>query len=140
MSRIRETPNQCPVRVLEYRLDCGRDVFVEECYIGLSALGFLAGRKEAFRTEVIKNLPERARVQFPGNYGLLIKPVPDAELPTYTFMVALSCDQPVCDLSSDFSALILCWLSDDIGTPLPELIDREIPSIEWDKYAVDGWS
>ena len=36
------------------------------------------------------------------------------------------------------SSLIVCWLSDDIETSLPE-IDRyrDICSVEWDKYAAD---
>jgi hypothetical protein len=36
------------------------------------------------------------------------------------------------------SSLVVCWLNDDIETNLPDLIDREISSVEWDKYAVDG--
>jgi hypothetical protein len=36
------------------------------------------------------------------------------------------------------SMLTVCWLGDEIETTLPELIDREICAVEWDKYAVDG--
>jgi len=64
--------------------------------------------------------------------------LPDGELPTYTFMVALTCDQPVSDPTADFSRLILCWLSDDIETSLPVLIGREIHAVEWDNHATDG--
>jgi hypothetical protein len=53
-------------------------------------------------------------------------------------MVALNCDQPVSDANSDFSSLVVCWLSDDIETPLPELISREIVDLQWDQHAVDG--
>jgi len=119
-------------------LDCGRDVFVEECYISPSTLGYLAGSKDAIRAEVIKRLPERARGQFPGCGGLLIKPVPEGKLPAFIFMVALVCCQPVSDPNNDISSLVVCWLSDDIDAGLPELIDREICSVEWAKYAVDG--
>jgi len=31
----------------------------------------------------------------------------------------------------------LCWLGNDVETPLPQLIDKEISDIEWDKHAVD---
>jgi len=142
----RENPaTRLPVRTarttnrrLEYRLDCGRDVLVEECRISRSALGFLAGSKDAIRTEIIKRLSERARGQFPGCGGLLVKPVPEGELPAFVCVVALACNQPVSDPASDFSSLVVCWLSDDIDTSLPELIAREICSVEWDKYAVDG--
>jgi len=42
------------------------------------------------------------------------------------------------DPDNDMSSLIVCLLGDDIETSLPELIDREIRSVEWDKYAMDG--
>ena len=35
------------------------------------------------------------------------------------------------------SHLVVCWLSDDITTSLPELLKRETSAIEWNKYAVD---
>lgn len=34
--------------------------------------------------------------------------------------------------------LVVCWLGDDFEMSLPELIEREIRAIEWNKYAVDG--
>jgi hypothetical protein len=53
-------------------------------------------------------------------------------------MVDLVCYEPVSNPSNDISSLIVCWLGDDIETSLPDLMDREICSVEWDKYAVDG--
>jgi hypothetical protein len=50
----------------------------------------------------------------------------------------LVCYEFVSDPGNDMSSLVVCWLGDDIETSLPELIDREICSVEWDKYAVDG--
>jgi hypothetical protein len=122
---------------LAYRLNCGRDVLVEEIRITPSTLGYIAGSKDTLRAEVIKRLPDRAFEQFPGRDGLLIKPVPERELPAYTFMVSLVCSQPVSDPASDFSSLVVCWLTDDIETSLPEMIEREIRAIEWDQCAVD---
>jgi len=121
---------------LEYRLDCGRDVFVEECHISLSTLGYFAGSGDAIRGVIVKRLPNRVMDQFPGHGGFLIKPVPEGELPAYTFMVALV-SQPVSDTAADFSGLVVSWLCDDIETSLPEMIDREIRAIEWDEHAVD---
>jgi hypothetical protein len=123
---------------LEYRLDCGRTVYGEGCYVSPSAVGYLAGSKDAIRADLIKWLPERAREQFPGSGGVLIKRVPEGKLPAFTFMVALICYQPVSDPGSDFSSLVVCWLGDDIETSLPELIGREVHVVEWDKHAVDG--
>jgi hypothetical protein len=140
MSRIGETPSQCPARMLEYRLQCGRDVRVEECYISLSALGYLAGGRDAIRDDVVKRLPEWVRAQFPGDHGILIKPAPEGKLPTYTFMAVLVCSRPVSDPAADCSSLVVCWLGDDLETPLRKLIEREIRAVEWDQYAVDGWS
>ena len=122
---------------MEFRLDCGRDVYVEECHLSLSTLGYFAGSGDAIRTEVIRRLPDRAFEQFPGRDGLLVKPVPERELPTYTFMVSLVCSQPASDPAADFSSLVVCWLSNDIETSLPEMIDREIRDLDWDQCAVD---
>jgi len=118
-------------------LDCGPDVLVEEIRIMPSTLGYFAGSGDAIRAEVIKWLPERVHEQFPGSGGFLIKPVPEGELPAFTFMVALVCHQPVSDPASDFSSLVVGWLSDDIETSLPELIEREIHAVEWDNHATD---
>jgi len=124
-------------RCLAYRLDCGREVSVEEIRITRSTLGYLAGNREAVRADVIERLPDRAREQFPGVGGVYVKPAPEGELPAFTIMVSLVCPQPVSDPDSDFSSLVICWL-DDIETSLPEMIEREIRSVEWDKQAVDG--
>src|SRR5438034_2808393 len=127
-------------RRLRYRLDCGREVEVEGFYVSPSTIGYLEGSKEHIRDPIIEKLPERAREQFPGINGLFIKPVPAGELPVYAFMVHLVCYEPVStsDPDNDMSSLIVCLLGDDIETSLPELIDREIRSVEWDKYAMDG--
>jgi len=127
-------------RRLRYRLDCGREVSLEGCHITPSTLGWFEGSKDAIRDKIAKQLSERARKQFPGGYGVFVKPVPAGELPVYTFMVALTCNETVSasDPDNDLSSLIICWLGDDIETSLPELIDREIYTVEWDKYAADG--
>jgi hypothetical protein len=123
---------------LEYRLDCGRTVHVEEIRISLSTLGHFAGSADAIRSDIITRLPDRVIDQFPGHGGFLIKPVPEGQLPHYLIMVALTCNQSVSDPAADFSLLVVGWLSDGIETSLPGLIEREIRSVEWDKHAVDG--
>jgi CheY-like chemotaxis protein len=127
-------------RRLRYRLDCGRSVSVEGCYISPSTLGWLEGSKEAIRDKIIEQLPERAQEQFPWGRtnGVVVKPVPDGELPVYAFMVHLVCYEPVSDPDNDLSSLVVCWLDDNISTSLPELIGNAIRSVEWNKYAVDG--
>ena len=67
-----------------------------------------------------------------------MKSVPDGELPIYFFMADLVSYEPVSNASADMSSLVICWLGDNIETSLPDLIDREIKSVEWEKYAVDG--
>jgi hypothetical protein len=42
-------------------LDCGRDTFVEECYISRSALGYLAGTRDSIRANLIRRFPEMVR-------------------------------------------------------------------------------
>ncbi|HKN16240.1 MAG TPA: hypothetical protein VJX47_04830 [Candidatus Sulfotelmatobacter sp.] len=125
-------------RRLNYRLDCGRDVYVEECRISRSTLGSYAGSGDAIRAEVIRRLPDRAFEQFPSSDSVFVKPVPEGNLPAYTFMVSLVCRQPVSDPAADFSSLVVCWLSDDIETSLPELVEREVRAVKWDMHAVDG--
>ena len=121
---------------LAFRLNCGRDVLVEEIRITPSTLGYLAGSKDAIRADLIRRLPDRVMDQFPGHGGFLIKPVAEGELPRYLIMVALV-SQPVSDSNSDFSSLVFGWLSNDIETSLPEMIDREIRDLDWDQCAVD---
>jgi hypothetical protein len=59
---------------LAFRLNCGRDVLVEEIRITPSTLGYLAGSKDAIRADLINRLPDRVMDQFPGHGGFLIKP------------------------------------------------------------------
>jgi hypothetical protein len=142
----------------EYQLDCGRWVAIEECYISTSMLGYLAGSPENPRVihRVIEKLPERIEAQLGGSTPHYIKPLPEGKsLPGFVFMVFLVSEaisdqearydgSPVIDPISgqpvrhyDGSKLIVCWLSDDITTSLPELVKRETRAIEWNKYAVD---
>jgi hypothetical protein len=127
-------------RRLRYRLDCGREVSVEGCYVSPSTLEVIEGSIKYIRDGIIERLPKRAQEQFPWGKinGIFVKPVPEGELPVYAFMVHLVCHEPVSDPDNDMSSLIVCWLGDGIETSLPELIDCEICSVEWDKYAVDG--
>lgn len=125
-TRIEHDPHH---RRLAFRLNCGRQVLVEEIRITPSTLGYLAGSKDAIRADLMRHLPDRVMDQFHGHGGFLIKPIPEGELPAYTFMVALVCQQPVSDPAADFSSLVVCWLGDDIETSLPEMIDREIRAI-----------
>jgi len=100
---------------INYQLDCGRWVTVDECYIGASMLGYLAGSPENPRVirHVIENLPERIHRQFgfPGRCSggsideatrtiwvtsspdaeyFYIKRLPEGEpLPAFVFMVYL---------------------------------------------------
>jgi hypothetical protein len=155
--------------VSSYQLDSGRWVQIEECYIGESTIGILAGSEERIRRGVIENLPKRIHRQFglPERCSgatldeaarviwvsssadkdyFYIKPLPEgSSLPRFVFMVYLI-SEPISDLRHskftdlrhyDGSKLIVCWLSDDITTSLPELIKRETRAIEWNKYAVD---
>src|SRR5438445_8677567 len=122
---------------IEYRLPGGRNVRLQECSVSVSRMGFLAGREERIREKVVNELPKLVRAQFPGDHGVFIKPVPEGPLPAYVLMAALASDQPVSDPSADRSRIVLCWLSNDVVTPLPQLIDKEITDIEWDKHAVD---
>ena len=123
-----------------FRLDSGREVRLEECCIARSGLGWIEGSKDLIRADLIETLPSRIRKKFPGDYyGLLVKPIPEGDLPLYTFMVSLHCQEIVgVDPESDFSSLIVCWLGNTIETNLYELIAREIRSVDWDKFAVNG--
>ena len=118
------------------RLNCGRDVLVEEIRITPSTLGYLVGTEAAIRADLIKRLPDKVMDRFRGHGAFFIKPVPEGELPRYLIIVALV-SEPVSDPAADFSSLVVCWLGDDIETGLPELIEREIRDLDWDQCAVD---
>ncbi len=125
----------------DYQLDCGRWVTIEECYIGTSMLGFLAGSPENPRVirRVIERLPERVQSTFGGSIPHYIKPLPEGSslLPQFVFMVSLISDLISESPDNHASWLAICWLSNDITTSLPEHIKRETRAIEWNKYAVD---
>jgi hypothetical protein len=124
-----------------YQLDSGRWVTVEECYIGTSTLGYLAGSPENIRfvRHVIEHLPERVEAQFGSQVRCFYKPLPEgSNLPAFVFMVSLLSDLVNPESSEHHSShLVVCWLSDDITTSLPEIIKRETRDIEWNKYAAD---
>ena len=122
------------------RLDCGRDVVLDECHIMRSALGWIEGENDYIRREVIEGLPEKIRRQFPGEYyGVLIKPIPDGDLPVFAFIVSLYCRETVgFDPDKDSSYLVVCWLGDSLDTNLWELVKREIRTVDWDNNAVNG--
>ena len=75
--------------------------------------------------------------QFPGRAAYLVRPIPEGALPAFIFIVALVCYQPISDTTADFFDLVVSWSSDDLDSSLPELIEREIRDIEWERYAVD---
>jgi hypothetical protein len=118
-------------RRLRFQLDCGRQVSLEGCCILPSTRGYLEGGKDVIRDAVIERVPKVARAKFPGeNCGFFLKPVADGERPVYTFIVDLVCHEPLCDPDADTSSLVVSWMSNDINVNLPELIDREISSVE----------
>ena len=115
------------------RLDCGRDVVLEQCHIMRSALGWIEGGQDEIRRQVIESLPEKIKRTFPGEYyGVLIKPIPDGDLPVYTFMVSLYSRETVgFDSDNDSSYLVVCWLGNSLDeTNLWELIKREIRTVD----------
>jgi len=144
---------------IHYQLDCGRWVTVDECYIGGSMLGYLAGSPENPRLirRVIEHLPETIERYFGKCHDWsFIKPMNEPVLPRFVFIVYLVSD-PISEQEArlsdgsrvidpisgqavrhyDGSKLIVCGLCNDITTSLPELIKRETHAIEWNKNAVD---
>ena len=122
-----------------FLLESGREVFLLECHIERSALGWLCGRKDYIRSEVIRELPARVQRQFPHSKGIFIKAVPDGNLPVYTFMVSLGSNETVgTDPENTCSRLVICWMSNHMDTNLAETVAREIRSVDWDQYA-ENW-
>jgi hypothetical protein len=137
---FQRSPTPCHPGI-EYRLDYGRTVYVEEIRIIASTLGYLAGSRDAIRTDAIERYPKSVREQFPGRALYRVRPIPEGQLPAFIFMVALVCYQPTSDTTADLFELIVSWSSDDLDSNLPELIEREIRDIEWDWMARSkGWS
>jgi hypothetical protein len=123
----------------KFLLDSGREVFLLECHVERSALGWLCGRMDDIRAEVIKELPARIRRQFPNSNGHFIKPIPEGDLPVYTFMASLESRETVgIDPENIGSRLVVCWFGNHIDDNLVDLIAHEIRSVDWDKYA-ENW-
>jgi hypothetical protein len=116
----------------DYPSDRGRTVYVDEIRILASTLGCIAGGKGANRADAIERYPKSVREQFPGRAVYRVRPIPEGEVPKFIFMVALVCYQPTSDTTADLFELVVSWLSDDLDSNLPELIEREIRDIEWD--------
>jgi hypothetical protein len=113
-------------------------VLLEQLHIRRSDLGYSLGKSEWLRREVLERLPEEARSIFPSNNGLLVKPPPDGNrLPEYTFMAELYSSEPV-KPEYDCSSLIFVWFGETIAANLYEMVDHEVRSVDWDKYAADG--
>jgi hypothetical protein len=98
----------------------------------------LKAAKNIFATRSLRSSPKEPANNFLESTVCSSSLCRTENLPVYTFMVDLICYQAVSDPDKDMSSLTVCWLGDDIETGLPELIDREISSVEWDEYAVNG--
>jgi hypothetical protein len=118
-------------------LDSGREVSLLECHIERSALGWLCGRMDEIRADVIRDLPERVQRRFPERH-FFINPIPNGDLLVYLFMVSLSSSTVGTDLGSDSSRLVVCWFANHIDANLVELIGRGIRCVDWEKYA-ENW-
>jgi hypothetical protein len=127
-------------RRLGFQLDDGRKVELEGCNIVPTTLSFWEGSKVRIREIVVSKIDKLANDGM--GKGSYIKPIPEGELPLFTIHVNLVSYAPVKPCDDDgtaISTLTIGWLTDDIETSLPELIDREISSVPWDQYALDGW-
>lgn len=124
-------------RATRIELVSGRVVLVEQVHIELSTLGILEGKFESVRQQVLSDLPDRARALFPGAQGLNIAPIGTNSLPLYTVFVALHSDLPLGD--GDFSSMVHCWMTDELPTDLHGHIEENVRSIEWDRWAADGF-
>src|ERR1039458_5331635 len=76
----------------DYPLDRGRMVYVEE--IRIISLTQIIGSEGADRADAIERYPKTVREQFPGRALYRVRPIPEGELPSFIFVVALVCYQP----------------------------------------------
>lgn len=124
-------------RATRIELVSGRVVLVEQVHIELSTLGILEGKFESVRQQALSYLPNRAQALFPGALALNIAPIGTNSLPLYTVFVGLHSDSPLGD--GDFSSMVHCWMTDQLPTDLPGHIEENVRSIEWDRWAADGF-
>ena len=115
----------------------GRKVYFEQLHIRSSTLGFLEGRAEAIRTEVIRRLPDEIARTY-GCTGLLLREPAAGPLPSYTFFVELHSHSPV-KPGADCSSLVVVWFSDSLPESLSSELMKELEGIEWERYAKDGY-
>jgi hypothetical protein len=119
-----------------FGLASGRDVILEQFHVRTSALGFLEGRPEVIRAEVLRSLPKEVSERY-GQTGFLLREPPSGPLPMYTFFADLHCYQPV-QPGADCSHLVICWFADSLPDSIRSAVAAQLEALDWEKYAKDG--
>jgi hypothetical protein len=119
-----------------YELESGRQVWLQQLLIRRSFLGIWMGNKDVIRQEVLARLPDEARQLCGENTGVGVQVPPEA-LPTYVFIAEFLSTTPVRQ-EFDCSGLAVCWFSDSLAVE-PELVGKQVRSVDWEANAQDGY-
>jgi hypothetical protein len=130
--------------MLFLKLDCGRNVKLEEFTYSRTYASLLEGRPDA---ELNARILEYANTEQPKSWGSvamhLIPPVIDVRnsdhpvLPPVLLRALLTSFEPI-DPAFTGSALVVVWLTEEChAEPIAEVVVRMLKGLAWDKLASD---
>ncbi|WP_296455140.1 hypothetical protein [Rubinisphaera sp.] len=123
-----------------FQTSSGRHVHLTGVHIRSFDHGYLEGRADLIRKQVLARLPDDAVRYFPGHAGIYVSHCEGADdaYPRMVVICEFHCSKPIED-DADCSTLIVVWFADNLNFTIPEFISARIENIEWEQYAVDGW-
>lgn len=124
---------------LWFRTSSGRSVHISAVHVQTFDRGYLEGRAELIRSQVLAGLPDEVRRIFRGQ-GILVSPCEGRahEYPQWIVVCEFDCSEPVRP-EADCSSLIVVWFANDLRWSIPEFVSARIGEIDWERHAVDGW-
>jgi len=127
---------QLAMENLIFTSSSGRKLFFEQLHIELSGLGFLEGKPELIRAEVLRMIPGRISRKY-GNTGLLLREPPAGQLPRFTFFAQLHSHAPI-KPGFDCSSMVVVWFAEALPGHLATELAAQINGIDWERHAKDG--
>lgn len=122
--------------MIECTLADGRTVELLQLRMRVADLDYMAGDPESIRANVLKRLPDFARMTAGRPINVLILPPPPGRLPPWVVVAELRCRKPK-NPSADCSILALCWFAADLSQSPVDMLAGHLAGIAWDDHALE---
>ena len=118
----------------------GRRVMLDAIHIRSFSHGYLEGRSDLIRDQVLGKIRKTAVELLPGTQSVYLDPLPvDAEsMPALAFFCDFTCFSAV-GPDADCSSLTTIWYADDLSQTIPDFLKPRMKSVPWETHAVDGY-